>query len=75
VLGVLSGHILSVDDMADILSSDKGAKKNVGNRQYYALVNKCDDDEKKQLGERVKAVLEKRNVKTIVCSLKTDLFF
>ena len=50
-------HILTEADIAKILLSDKGTRKNVGNLPYYIVLNKCDTEELRQRAEKIKAML------------------
>lgn len=60
LLGCGPQHVLSPDDLAQILLSEKGARKMVENREFYAVLNKCDDDQRLQAGVEVLRALEKR---------------
>lgn len=53
-------HRLTAADMADIFVSEKGTKKNVGAREFYAVINKCDDAQRIEDGLKVLAALEAR---------------
>lgn len=43
-------HILNTDDVAKILLSSEGTRKGVGNRSYYIVLNKCDNEERMEMG-------------------------
>ena len=60
LLGCEGDHRLTAADMADIFVSEKGTKKGVGARAFYAVINKCDDEKRIQDGLQVLAELEKR---------------
>ncbi len=45
LLGVEPGHILTAEDAAILLSSSQGARKNVGTREYCAVLNQCEGRE------------------------------
>ncbi len=74
LLNVDEGHIITEKDLADILSSESGAMKNVGGRKYYAIINKCDTAELKSRGEKIKTILKERGIKAYACSLKEGLY-
>lgn len=44
LLGVTKEHRLTAKDAAKILQSERGTRKDVGNRDYYVVLNKCDDE-------------------------------
>lgn len=46
LLGCAGDHILTGADMAAILLSPLGTRKNVGDRAYCVVLNKCDDAER-----------------------------
>lgn len=46
-------HLISTDDMARILISEKGTRKSVGDRAYYIVLNKCDTEERLQKAEEI----------------------
>lgn len=53
LLGCGMDHLLTAADMARILISESGTRKNVGERDYYAVLNKCDDEQRVRNGEAV----------------------
>jgi len=60
LLGCAGDHCLTAADMADILVSEKGTRKNVGARDYYVVLNKCDDEKRMQDGMCVLEALKQR---------------
>lgn len=42
LLGVSEETVLSAGHLAQLLTATRGARKNVGSRDYYVLLNKCD---------------------------------
>ena len=50
-------HLLSCEDMAKILASEEGLRKGVGGRKYVAVLNQCDDDTRREDGERIGEML------------------
>lgn len=53
-------HILSI-----ILSSNEGLKKNVGSREYYAVLNQCDSPKATASARRIAAMLKKNGVSNV----------
>jgi len=53
-------HLLTAEDMADILVSERGTRKNVGARDYFTVINKCDDEKRMKDGEAVLEALKRR---------------
>ena len=66
LLGCVERHTLTAADMADIFVSEKGTRKHVGARDFYAVINKCDDEERIGNGKTVLEALEKRGQKKAV---------
>ena len=60
LLGCEEDHLLTAEDMARIFVSEKGTRKNVEDRAFYAVINKCDDEKRRQDGLKVLKELEKR---------------
>lgn len=62
---------LTEDIAAIILSSDKGTRKNVGDREYVVVLNQCDSEELLNSAQTIANTLEKDySIKTVCCSLK-----
>jgi probable selenium-dependent hydroxylase accessory protein YqeC len=74
LLGVNEEHIITEEDIANILSSENGAMKNANGRKYFAVVNKCDTDCEKAIGRNIKNMLSNKGVKAFVCALKEGYF-
>lgn len=71
LLGCDENHLLTAADLADIFVSAKGAKKNVGTRAFYAVINKCDDAKRIGDGEAVLEALKKRGqTKAVLTSFR-----
>ncbi len=66
LLGCEMEHLLTEADMAQILVSQSGTRKNVGARDYYVVLNKCDDAQRRRHGEAVLAELKKRGQENAV---------
>ncbi len=62
LLGKLREEILTEEDMIEILSSDRGTRKNVGSRQYCVILNKCNDKQRKQAAKRIAERLREKGV-------------
>lgn len=56
-LGREVDHRLTEADLAEIFLSEQGLYKNVGCRSYYMVLNKCDNEEREQAGERIRQQL------------------
>ncbi len=74
LLGVDEDHILTTSDIAEILSSPKGTMKNIGDKKYYAVINKCDTPGLRAKGREIKEILGKRGIKSFICSLKDSVY-
>lgn len=62
---------LTEDIAAIILSSDKGTRKAVKNREYIVVLNQCDNEEKTKYARTIANILEKdHSIKTVCCCLK-----
>lgn len=65
-----SHHILTQDDVVKILLSPEGLKKDVNNREYYIVLNKCDDPLRMNLGMNIiNKVVNKGGVNRKNCCL------
>lgn len=58
-LGKDRSHIMNIEDMVKILISEKGTKKGVGEREYYIVLNKCDEIPIDTVGDKLLEELEK----------------
>lgn len=71
LLGCAPEHVLTESDLAHILLSENGTRKEVRDRPYYIVLNKCDDAARRVQGERIAALLAARgHTKTILTRLK-----
>ena len=59
VLAVTPEHYLTEEDAVKLLLSEQGAFKNVGQRTYFIVLNKCDDRNKLDSALKIKSLLEK----------------
>jgi probable selenium-dependent hydroxylase accessory protein YqeC len=57
MLNVGLDHCLTVEDAAVILSSAHGLKKDVGAREYFIVLNKCDDATRENYGFQIAELL------------------
>lgn len=57
LLGCTEDHLLTARDMARILTSESGTRKNVGTREFFVVINKCDDEKRLENGQRVMEAL------------------
>ena len=60
LLGCDMAHQLTAQDMAQILTSERGTRKSVGIKAFLAVINKCDDEKRLQDGMRVVEALRER---------------
>lgn len=60
LLGCSTDHCLDSDDMAGILLSGQGTKKDTGTRKYMIVLNKCDDAGSLKKAEAVAHRLEEK---------------
>lgn len=73
LLGCEGDHCLTASDMAEILLSEKGTRKNVGARDFYVVLNKCDDEARIQNGWMIISELEKRgHTNTVLTSFTRE---
>lgn len=57
-LGCGMGHRLTREDFAKILLSPQGSRKDVGQRDYYVVLNKCDEERQLTEGQALVTLLE-----------------
>lgn len=58
-LGVMPEHYLTEEDAVKLFLSEQGAFKNVGQRNYFIVLNKCDDKDRVNSALKIKSLLEK----------------
>lgn len=58
--------VLTPEGMAEILASERGARKLVGGRDYYVVLNKCDDEERICIAEKIRRLLSEKGVEHCV---------
>ncbi len=66
LLGVSSAEPMTIDRLAAILVSEKGTRKNVGERDYYVVLNQCDSEEDIRAGEQIEEALRSKNISRCV---------
>lgn len=67
LLGKQAEDFITEQDLADILSSGWGTRKNVGDRAYYIALNKCDNERRRRQGERIQGMLAKAGIYGSAC--------
>lgn len=66
LLGVEEDSIITEKDLVKILASECGARKGVGDRAYYVVLNQCDDEPGKISGERMMELLAEQGIEQVV---------
>lgn len=59
VLDTTGEHCLTEEDAVKLLLSEQGAFKNVGQRNYFIVLNKCDDENRAKSALKIKSLLRK----------------
>lgn len=67
LLAVDGRHCITREDMAGILLSDRGTRKNVGDRAYYVVLNKCDDLWRCEQAEQIRELLARAGMANVAC--------
>lgn len=71
LLGCASDHLLTEHDLARILLSEHGTRKNIGERIYYVVLNKCDNAARETQGKHIAELLAAQNhANTVLTRLK-----
>lgn len=60
------GHLMTEDDLAKILSSVQGARKGVEDRKYYIVLNKCDDEIRKERAGKIRSLLKEQGIENVM---------
>lgn len=68
LLNVDAGHCMTEKDVVTILSSAYGTRKGVGGREYYIVLNKCDDRDLLERGARIQKMLKEKGNIPVVCT-------
>jgi probable selenium-dependent hydroxylase accessory protein YqeC len=66
ILGKSSTENIDVSDIAKILTSENGSRKNVANRDYYMVLNQCDNETIIQEAEKIIAEVKNKGFKNII---------
>jgi len=59
-------HLMSSNDLAEILSSDNGTRKDVGSREYYAVLNQCDTLSRPEYGVDILRLLNESQIPAVM---------
>lgn len=72
-LGVDANHRMTQRDLVKILAADWGTRKGVGDREYYVVLNQCDDEKRMEQAKAMERMLKDAGVEHVVCiSLKKE---
>lgn len=73
-LGIDGDSLLNEEIAVDILSSELGTRKSVGNRDYVVVLNQCDDETVRSRAHIILAKLkEEYGIDSVCCSLKAEM--
>ena len=61
-------HIITAEDIAFMLSSYEGQRKNTEGIKYYALLNKCDNENLLKKALFIRGLLNKNGVSDVIIS-------
>lgn len=62
LLQVSPEHIITEEDLVRILTDSRGTRKGVGAREYYIVLNKCEDAKRRRSGEKMLKLLEQQGI-------------
>lgn len=62
-----TGHCIDENDLATILASESGTRKAVADRDYYVVLNKCDNMRRREQAEKIKMLLAEKGILHVVC--------
>lgn len=65
-LGVDYKHLMTEEDIVKILSSVHGARKGVEDRRYYVVLNKCDDEIRKERAGKIRSLLKEQGIEKVM---------
>ena len=57
---------MAEEDIVKILSSVQGARKGVEDRKYYVVLNKCDDEIRKERAEKIHSLLKEQGIENVM---------
>lgn len=66
LLDTAADHILTEHDAARILSSERGSRKDVGDRRFCVVLNQCDDGPRRRSANEIAAWLHEFGVDRVV---------
>lgn len=66
LLGVEEDHILTEEDAAAILSSEWGARKDIGDRRFCVVLNQCDDGKRRRAANEIAGWLAVKEIPQVV---------
>ena len=61
-------HCMEPEDLAAILASEYGTRKAVAGREYYAVLNKCDNMSRMEQANKIKMLLAGKGISKVVCT-------
>ena len=59
-------NLQAEEDIAKILSSVQGARKGVEDRKYCVVLNKCDDEIRKERAEKIRSLLKEKSIENVM---------
>jgi probable selenium-dependent hydroxylase accessory protein YqeC len=65
LLGKEGNQVVTEQDMIRLFLSSQGGRKAVGNRQYYMVLNQCDDERKRKKAEQIMRELNRLGYENI----------
>ncbi|MBQ7801072.1 MAG: putative selenium-dependent hydroxylase accessory protein YqeC [Oscillospiraceae bacterium] len=66
LLDTAADHILTEADAAKILSSERGSRKDIGDRKFCVVLNQCDDGPRRRSANEIAARLRAYGVEQVV---------
>ncbi len=69
-LGCGQDHLLTCDDMADLMTRADCMRKDADGRRFFAVYNKCDDEERRETGRTLCRMTEARGVRAVLTCMK-----
>ena len=48
------------------MTSVQGARKGVEDREYYVVLNKCDDEIRKERAEKIRSLLKEKSIENVM---------
>lgn len=67
LLGVRKDHRITEEDLAKIMFSRQGTRKGVGSREYYIVLNKCEDAGLRERAGRIRELLLRAGAEHVAC--------